>query len=175
MYREQQDRTTTKLTGGPTLKEILLAAYPVGAIYMSAVVTSPATLFGGTWVATGVGRVLVGYQGLDPDFGTVLQTGGAKTHTLTEAEMPAHVHNSGDYATSTDGQHAHDSERSNATGSGANFARGTNADDVINPFPILQAGNHSHDVTGSSGSTGGGGAHNNLQPYQVVYMWRRTA
>ena len=24
-------------------------------------------------------------------------------------------------------------------------------------------------------STGGGAAHNNLQPYIVVYMWRRTA
>lgn len=28
---------------------------------------------------------------------------------------------------------------------------------------------------GGTGSTGGGGAHNNLQPYIVCYMWRRTA
>lgn len=26
-----------------------------------------------------------------------------------------------------------------------------------------------------TGSTGGGGAHNNLQPYIVTYMWKRTA
>jgi hypothetical protein len=29
--------------------------------------------------------------------------------------------------------------------------------------------------TGATGSTGGGGAHNNLQPYIVKYVWERTA
>tara|TARA_B110000503_G_scaffold99357_1_gene148669 strand:- start:3270 stop:3923 length:654 start_codon:yes stop_codon:yes gene_type:complete len=29
--------------------------------------------------------------------------------------------------------------------------------------------------TPNTGSTGGGAAHNNMQPYQVVYMWTRTA
>ena len=39
-----------------------------------------------------------------------------------------------------------------------------------------------HDITGlrgaataNTGSTGGGGAHNNIQPSIVVYMWKRTA
>jgi hypothetical protein len=30
-------------------------------------------------------------------------------------------------------------------------------------------------TTSSSANTGGGGAHNILQPYIVVYMWKRTA
>lgn len=45
------------------------------------------------------------------------------------------------------------------------------------------AGSHSHSLSiNSSGShshtinnTGGGGAHNNMQPYLAVYMWYRTA
>lgn len=31
------------------------------------------------------------------------------------------------------------------------------------------------DYAGKTGSTGGGSAHNNMPPYQVVYMWRRVS
>ena len=37
------------------------------------------------------------------------------------------------------------------------------------------AGNANSSATYNTGSTGGGGAHNNLQPYITAYMWRRTA
>ena len=36
-------------------------------------------------------------------------------------------------------------------------------------------GNSDRAITGTTGSTGGDAAHNNLQPYIVVYMWKRTA
>lgn len=126
-----------------TIHFLASALYPVGSIYINASVsTNPGTLLGfGTWAAYGAGRVIVGLDSGQTEFDTLNETGGAKTHTLTEAEMPAHVHSMG--ITSGD-----------QDGSGSNGAI---------------------DGTRNTGSTGGGGAHNNLQPYIVAYMWKRTA
>ena len=146
--------------GGKTLAEIradvrtstLEAMYPVGSIYTQANVdTNPATLLGiGTWAPFGAGRVLVGVDPTQAEFDTIGETGGAKTHTLTTAEIPAHNHSTG-----TTGF--------NATGPTA----------TMNQF-AGQGTSWVHSGISIS-NTGGGGAHNNLQPYITVYMWRRTA
>jgi hypothetical protein len=124
--------------------------YPVGSIYINAAVTTnPATLLGfGTWVAFGTGKMMVGYDASDTDFDALQETGGAKTHTLSIAEMPSHNHNRP-----------------------LGWKPAPNSTDV--------------DITGGNGinpqtnmvtdNTGGGGAHNNMPPYIVVKMWRRTA
>jgi microcystin-dependent protein len=124
--------------------------YPVGSVYISVVATNPATLFGfGTWVALAQGRVLVGIDAGQTEFDTVRKTGGAKAHTLTEAEMPSHTH----------------VENSNNATTGG--LRGWGAPDTSTGTPT---------ATGySTSATGGGGAHNNLQPYLTVHMWERTA
>ena len=60
--------------------------YPVGSIYLSVSSTNPSSLFGGTWVAWGSGRVPVGINTSDTDFSTVEKTGGNKnlqSHTHT--------------------------------------------------------------------------------------------
>ena len=75
-------------SGGVTLDKV----YPVGSIYMSVNNTNPGTLFGGTWVTWGAGRVPVSVNTSDGDFSTVEKTGGEKTHTLSINEMPSHKH-----------------------------------------------------------------------------------
>lgn len=66
--------------------------YPVGSIYLSVNNVNPGTLFGGTWVAWGSGRVPVGVDVDDADFSTAEKTGGEKKHALTASEGPQHDH-----------------------------------------------------------------------------------
>ena len=130
------------------------ALYPVGSIYTNAEVsTNPATLLGfGTWAAYAEGRVPVG-KASSGTFDTLNATGGAETdaHTLTVNEIPAHTHDV-------------TFPRSNTSGGGGPT------------HPCMNAGDGGP-VGVTSGSTGGGQAHTHdiLQPYIVVYMWKRTA
>ena len=131
------------------ISAIFLAAHPVGDIYLSVNPTNPGTLYGGTWVAWGSGRVPVGVNTSDTDFKTVEKTGGAKTHTLTVQEIPNHAHDL------------------NAVNEG-----------VDNPNGGYHPGwtfNKQYTAQVMSASTGGGQAHNNLQPYITCYMWKRIA
>ena len=125
---------------------VLEKVYPVGSVYINASVsTNPATLLGfGTWAAFGAGRVMVGLDSSDTDFDSAEETGGAKTHTLTVNQIPAHAH-----TIDTSDQPA-----------------GSGSVEIAGGSPV---------GTKLTQSTGGGQAHNNLQPYIVVYMWKRTA
>ena len=136
------------LTIGSNTATTLQAVYPVGSIYINAAVaTNPGTLLGfGTWAAFGAGRVIVGLNAGDSDFDTVQETGGAKTHTLSTAELPSHTHTS--------------ALRGNGEDEDVDFP---SAGDSTNPGRTM-----------TTNATGGGGAHNILQPYIVAYMWRRT-
>lgn len=152
---------------------LINAIYPVGSIYMSVSSTNPSSIFGGTWVAWGAGRVPVGVASGDTNFGSVEQTGGEKTHTLTTEEMPAHYHipSRGEY-------------------NGSNFYFTTNAS--LGTTEVTRrgvassssaSGGYAMTSTNSgliydapqTNTVGGGGAHNNIQPYITCYMWKRTA
>ncbi len=124
-------------------------AFPVGSVFLSVVSTNPATLLGyGTWSQIAQGRMLVGQDPGDPDFDVAEETGGAKTHTLTTAEIPSHVHA--------------EQAPSSASGGAMKFALDTNASGTA------AAGL-------DTAAAGGGGAHSILNPYFTVYCWKRTA
>lgn len=124
--------------------------YPIGSIYMSISSTNPSSLFGGTWIAWGAGRVPVGINTSDSNFNSVEKTGGAATHKLTINEMPSH-------------NHAQQVWNRLAYGSGStrSAAYWEEANNLVN-LPAMSY-------------AGGNAAHNNLQPYITCYMWKRTA
>ena len=153
-------------------KTLLDTFYPVGSIFISTVSTNPSSYMGGTWQRFGNGQTLVGVNENDGDFNSVQKTGGEKRHTLTTSEMPSHSHEARDvnghkayFWAWTGGPHPAPTlwiPGGNVAG-GAMPAGG-------NPLMSKQSW-EGYTTT----NTGGGGSHNNLQPYITVYMWKRTA
>ena len=147
----QLNDDVTKLMGAFTsvtdlTKQLFLLMHRVGDIIFSTSDENPSTIYGGTWVAWGKGKVPVGVDTSDSDFNTVEKTGGEKEHTLTVDEMPSHKHDFGQQFATT----------SNLSGAyGYYMIAGTQTDVIKN--------------------TGGNQPHNNLQPYITCYMWKRTA
>ena len=137
--------------GGDLGSTLLNTLYPVGMVL--AMVQNWGGFTGQTWVQFAQGRTLVGQDSSDTAFDAVTPTAyiGEKSHTLTKAEIPTHTHEYIDYH----------------QGGGAG----------------LEAGiwHQRYDVnttrTTGDGSVDGlqGLAHNNVQPYEVVYYYKRTA
>lgn len=134
------------------IKKVVLDTYfPVGSLYLTVGSENPNYTIGGTWIRFGNGRTLVGVDTNDSKFNKVMKTGGEKTHKLTINEMPSHSH------------------RFKAWAWGYTRAGAANycADQSMQYDNFEDNGSH-------IANTGGGQAHNNLQPYITVYMWRRT-
>ena len=144
----------------------MTAIYPVGHIYTTVASGNPNSLLAGmsgtTWVSFGAGKTLIGLTSADADFNQIEETGGHKvdttssgSHALTEAQIPAHTHVSR-------------WPRSNTSGGGGPI------------HPCLNAGDGGA-VSVTTQSTGGGSGHTHtnaidvVQPYIVVYFWKRTA
>lgn len=124
-----------------TQSESLLAVYPVNSIYISYSHTSPASLFGGTWT-----RLAPYFLYGTGETGTIGETGGSTSHTLTVDEMPAHTHLL--------------KLRANA---------GTETG-----YSVMQE-NGKYSLGTRNENTGGGQAFSIIPPFIKVSIWRRTA
>lgn len=109
-----------------------------------------------------MGGTDAGRIGLANTLGT---TGGS--NTLTTAQLPSHNHDSGTLGTNTTGSHQH--SVSNLVATTAGVAAGTDYTGDVNTTTLNTgfAGDHSHSITGSTGSTGSG--NEVLPPVMVVH------
>ena len=119
-----------------------LAAYPVGSYYISAISTSPAVLFGGTWEQIQDRMILA--AGSTYSAGTLVNpaTGGSSTKQLVTNNIPSHTHT---FTTSETGLHTH-------TASGTTQTAGAHTHDVSGSSS--QVSNHTHGVNGNTEETG---------------------
>ena len=155
----------------------------IGEIYISTSSANPSTKFPGTtWQSFGAGRALVGVDTSQSEFNTVEKTGGAKTHTLTLAQIPSHSH--------TQKAHRHNFSFSSGDGKDTYIESAESAYVTINtnrlavsnmPYPkrpsFFVGGDWSDygsailtESTPTINSSGSGNSHNNLQPYITCYI-----
>lgn len=127
------------------VKKMYLLMHPVGSIVIETTGINPQTIYGGTWVSWGSGKVPVGVDALDTDFGESEKTGGEKIHKLTIDEIPKHSHE----------YYSPIVQQVQATNTGTTY------------------GNYNKAYKIGTTSAGGDGAHNNLQPYITCFMWKR--
>jgi len=171
------DPAGTPTTKKTTLVNLLKAAWPVGAVFISVVSTNPNTLLGfGTWAAFGAGKVLVGLDSGDTSFDTVEETGGAKTvqssaqtfagTASTTVVNHVHVQRYGTPATGNFTTSAVVDTSSGGTGGTA----GSNVTAVSTSNPTGGAADYTPVGTNTPGA-----ATSVVQPYIVVYMFKRTA
>ncbi len=151
--------------------QIVQRCFPIGCIYTTTSSTNPSdkSILGfGTWEAFGTGKVLIGQDPNDTDFDTAEETGGAKTvaSNVSVATQPTftvnshthqvaqnNLHNAG-FVGGTFGYHAGDTSTPSTFNTGAASTNGTT---------------RTADVALTNDST------SVVQPYIVVYFWKRTA
>lgn len=153
------------------VNSIILKKHPIGSIEINVSGTNPSEYIGGTWESYGSGRVLVGVDTSQTEFNTVMKTGGEKTVTLNTNQIPSHSHGA---RLNNSGEHQH----SMWFGGGANSGDGGQIPVANSRWgrdtADMSTGDHDHGGI-TVDNTGGNQAHNNLQPYITVYIWRRTA
>ena len=170
-----------------SIQRLIDLIYPVGSIYTSVNSTSPTNIFGGTWEAMPAGRVLLA-QGTS-EWGVeykVGSAGGEHEHQLSVGEMPQFTptgtlssaaltgYQNFWSVTWSDGGPLGGSSGiiSQSTYDGTPGWVGASSGSQKPGRSSINA-SHAHKLTFES--IGGGSAHNIMQPYLSVFMWKRTA
>ena len=171
-------------------KEMGLASYPIGSVYVSVKNVDPSELFGGSWVAWGSGRIPVCVDTSQTEFNTVEKIGGSKYMQKHTHSTPNHTHIFSVLSKSLVGSIYNIAAQSKGNLYGASgickvrsnkekhgYGAGT-ADGSSDGFTITATHNHSVSQSasggGTSGSAGDGNA-GNLPPYITCYMFKRIA
>lgn len=166
-------------------------AWPVGSIFFTVDSRNPNEIMGfGVWEEFAAGRVIIGTgSGTDANNETKLfaneGTGGEYAHKLTAETLPSHQHGLGDIAVAEAGNHSHQYGLGRAydeSGTGRPQIGGGQSKQMwavgyntnIHNGGIGYDGTHTHPLSGSMEAIGGGQAHNNIQPYICVNIWKRT-
>lgn len=134
--------------------------FPVGAVYITYNATNPGSFLGGTWVQFGQGRTLVG-QGTGNDGSTSMTFGAGNTGGRYRQNLYAAI----GAVNNNIGSIGYNPQ---PPISGVRYRN--NYGVAANTPGNVTATNHSTSVSASDGS-----APSHIQPYQVVYYWRRTA
>lgn len=182
--------------GGTGTDDLLNLLYPVGAIYISVVDSSPASRLGGVWT-----RIEEKFLYGASDLYAVNSQGGRSTVTLTTNELPSHTHTG---SAASEGVHTHTATTSS---NGDHYHAGPSGRWFVYHYSSYQsggaasgnwgsggyswygdetasAGSHTHTLTTSSdgshthtvtvATTGSGNSFSIMPPYLSVYMWQRT-
>lgn len=155
--------------GGKSLLDLL---YPVGALYLSVADTDPGAVLGGTWQRI-QDRFLLA-AGESYAAGSI---GGQARRTLTEAQMPPHVHRVNGSTAVDSTTHSHGIPNIAQCGSGSSayaesWTGGTGSRDLSTDSVCI---NHSHTLNLDSQSSGGGESVDMMPPYLAVYVWQRLS
>lgn len=148
IFKDYPDMSTP--LSGDFLNQVLEMLLPIGKTEIFYDAEDHSNYMGFTWELTLVGKMPIGINANDNDFNQIGKSSGEKTHKLTIAEMPKHVH---------------DVKYGTAQNLGLNSGS--------SGYKLNYEVGGTQQITAAA--TGGDNPHNNMPPYEVVAFWKRIS